>query len=150
MAQAWAPTGTWRQTNVTWKRPPAKLQLKQRYAEAAVLYFSTDQRFVLLYGTIIQGPTSEELSQGDGRVVYLGTWKLVGDSVHVQFRLVSRTIAIEGETLPGPLQNDNVQAKSGVIEFKRDLFGRAEKLDQQLNDILRGESARLALSERHP
>jgi hypothetical protein len=63
------PSGAWRQTNVAWKKPRAELELKQRYAEAAVVYFSPDQRIVLLYGTVIQGPTSEGMSQGDGRVV---------------------------------------------------------------------------------
>jgi len=49
-AQVAPPSGAWRQTNVTWKKPPAELELKQRYSEARILYFSTDQRFVLLGG----------------------------------------------------------------------------------------------------
>lgn len=39
-AQVAPPTGAWRQTNVAWKKPPAELKSNERYAEAAVLYFS--------------------------------------------------------------------------------------------------------------
>jgi len=67
------------------ERPPPELELNQRYAEAAVLYFSPDRRFVLVYATVIQGPTSEAISGGDGRVVYFGTWKLTGNSLHVEY-----------------------------------------------------------------
>lgn len=142
IAQVAPPTGAWRQTDVTWKNPPAELELNQRYTEAAVLYFSPDQRFVLLYGTIIQGPTSEEASHGDGRVIYLGTWKLTGNSVHVEYRLVSRTVAKEGEMLPGPVQSEKVRVRDSTLLFQKDRFGRVEKLDDELKAILQEESAR--------
>jgi hypothetical protein len=45
-AQVAPASGAWRQSNLTWKKPPADLELKERYAEAAILYFSRDQRFV--------------------------------------------------------------------------------------------------------
>ena len=73
VAQVAPSKDAWRQTNVTSKKPPAEPELMQSYAEAAVVDFSPDQRFVLLYGTLIQGPTSEAMSQGYGRLVYLGT-----------------------------------------------------------------------------
>lgn len=132
---------------MTWKKPPAELELKERYAEAAVLYFSSDQRFVLLYGTIIQGPKSEEVSQGDGQVVFLGTWKLTGDSLHVQYRLVSRTVAKKGETLPGPVQSEDVQVRGSTLLFQKNLFKRDEKLDHDLKATLQGESARQGISK---
>lgn len=114
---------------MTWKKPPAELELKERYAEARILYFSPDQRFVLLSGTVIQGPTSEGISGGDGRVVYFGTWKLTGSSVHVEYRLVSRTVANEGETLPGPVQSEDVRVRGSTLLFQKDRFSRDEKLD---------------------
>jgi len=119
----------WRQSNLTWKKPPAELELKERYAEAAILYFSPDHRFVLLYGTVIQGPTSEAISGGDGRVVYFGTWKLTDNSLHVEYRLVSRTVAKEGETLPGPVQSEDVRVRSNTLLFQKDHFARDKKLD---------------------
>jgi hypothetical protein len=141
-AQIAPPSGAWLQTNLTWKKPPAELELKERYAEATVIYFSPDQRFVLLYGTVIQNPKTEVVSHGDGRVVYLGTWKLTGNSLHVQYRLVSRTVAKEGETLPGPVQSEDVWVGGSTLLFRRDRFGRDEKLDDELKGILQGESAR--------
>ena len=136
--------------NVTWKKPPAELELKERYAEAAVLYFSPDQRFVLLYGTVIQSPKSEVVSRGDGRVVCLGTWKLTGPSVHVEYRLVSRTVAKEGETLPGPVQSEDIRVRGSTLLFQKDRFGRAEKLDDELKAILQGETARQATPDGPP
>jgi len=149
-AQVAPPTGAWRQTNVKWKKPPAELELKQRYAEARILYFSPDHRFVLLAATVIQGPTSEAISEGDGRVVYLGTWKLTGNSLQVEFRLVSRTVAEEGETLPGPVQRGDVQVRRSELQFQKGRFRRDEKLDDELKAILQGESARQGTSDGHP
>ena len=112
-----------------WKKPPAALELKERYAESAVLYFGPDQRFVLLYGTVIQGPTSEAISGGDGRVVYFGTWKVNGNSLHVEYRLLNRTVAKEGETFPGPVQSEDVRVRGRTLLFQKDRFTRDEKLD---------------------
>jgi hypothetical protein len=131
-------------------QPPAELELKQRYAEAAVLYFSPDQRFVRLYGTVIQGPKSEGLSHGDGRVVYLGTWKLTGNTLHVEYRLVSRTVAKEGETLPGPIQSEDIHVRGSTLRFQKDRFERDKNLDDEFKAILQGESARQRTSDGHP
>ena len=143
-AQVAPPTGAWRQTNVAWKKPPAELKSNERYAEAAVLYFSSDQRFVLLYGTVRQRPTSERISGGDGRVVYVGTWKLTGNSLHVEYRLVSRTVAKEGETLPGPVQSEDVRVRGSTLLLGKGRFRRDEKLDgnDEFKIILGRESVR--------
>lgn len=57
-----ATRGAWRQSNVKWKKPPAELQLKQRYAEATLLYFGSNHEFSLVYTTVIQGLKSEVVS----------------------------------------------------------------------------------------
>ncbi|HKR83315.1 MAG TPA: hypothetical protein VJS37_04020 [Terriglobales bacterium] len=118
--------------------------MKERYAEAPILYFSPDQRFVLLYGTVIQGPTAEAISGGDGRVVCLGTWKLTGNSLHVEYRLVSRTVAKEGEPLPSPVQSEDVRVRASTLLFQKDRFTRDEKLDgdDEFKIILERESDR--------
>ena len=152
MAQVAPPTGAWRQTNVVWNKPPAELDLNERYAEAAVLYFSPDQRFVLMYATVIQVPTSEAISGGDGRVVFFGTWKLTGNSLHVEYRLVSRTVAKEGETLPGPVRSGDVRARGSTLLFQKDRFRRDEKLDgdDEFKIILERESTRQGTSNENP
>lgn len=137
---------------MTWKKPPAELGLKQRYAEAKILYFSPDQRFVLLAGTVIQGPASEVISGGDGRVVYFGTWKLTVNSLHVEYRLLSRTVAKEGETPPGPVQSEDVRAIGSTLVFQKDRFTRDEKLDgdDEFKIILERESAgQQGTSDKH-
>lgn len=149
-AQVAPPSGAWRRTNVTWKKPPAELELKQRYAEAAILYFSPDQRFVLLYGTVIQGLKSEGMSQGDGRVVYLGTWKLSGNTLRVEYRLASRTVAKDGETLPGPIQSEDIHVRARTLLFQKDRFERDKNLDDEFKAVLQGESARQGTSNGHP
>jgi hypothetical protein len=149
-AQVAAPSGAWRQTNVSWKKPPAELELKQRYAEAAVLYFSPDQKLVLMYGTLIQAPSSEGMSHGDGRIVYLGTWKLTGNSLHVEYRLVSRTVPKEGETLPGPVQSEDIRVGGSTLRFQKDRFDRDKNLDDEFKAILQGESARLGKPNGQP
>lgn len=149
-AQVAPPKGAWRQTNVKWKKPPAELELKQRYAEARVLYFSPDHRFVLLGATVIQGPTSEGVSHGDGCVAYLGTWNLTGNSLHVEYRLVSRTVAEEGETLPGPVQSEDVRVRGSTLFFQKGRFRRDEKLDDELKAIIQDESAHQGISCENP
>ena len=64
-----------------------------RYAETALLYFGSNHEFSVVYATVIQGPTAEGVSRGDGRVVYLGTWKLEGAKLSVEYRLASRQCA---------------------------------------------------------
>lgn len=149
-AQVAPPTGAWRQTNVKWKKPPAELKLKQRYAEAAILYFSSDHKFVLLYGTVIQGPTSEGVSHGDGCVAYLGAWNLTGNSLHVEYRLVSRTVAQEGETLPGPVQSEDLRVRGSTLLFQKGRFRRDGKLDDEFKAIIQDESAHQGISCENP
>jgi hypothetical protein len=136
--------------NMSWKEPPAELDLKQRYAEAAVLYFNPDQRLVLMYGTLIQSHSSEGMSHGDGRIIYLGTWKVTGTSIHVEYRLVSRTVAKEGETLPGPIQSKDIHLRGNTLLFQKDRFDRDKNLDDEFKAILQGESARQGKSNRQP
>jgi hypothetical protein len=132
---------SWRQSGVKWKRPPAELHLKERYAESAVLYFDANHEFVLVYGTVIQGPKAEGLSHGDGRVVYFGTWRADGAVLHVRYQLVSRTISKSNETMPGPMQMGEIQIKNGSLLFEGMLFHRDRRLENDLRDTMQGERA---------
>jgi hypothetical protein len=51
--------GAWRQSGIKWKKPPAELHLRERYAESAILYFGADHEFAVMYGTGIQGSNAE-------------------------------------------------------------------------------------------
>jgi len=59
-------------------------------------------------------------------------------------RLVSRTVAKEGETLPGPAQSEDVRVRGRTLLFRKDLFRRDEKLDgdDEFKIILERESVR--------
>ena len=135
---------------MTWKKPPAELELKGRYAGAAVLYFSPNQRFLLFYGTIIQQPKHEDKSVGDACVAYMGTWKLTGNSVRVEYRRVSATIVEKGETLPGPIKNEDIHVKGNALLLQKDRFERDKNLDSQFKEMLQDESAHPGISCENP
>jgi hypothetical protein len=138
------PSGSWTQSGLKWTKPPAELHLNQRSAEAALLYFGPNHEFALVFANVIQGPNSEGVSHGDGRVVYLGTWKSESTILHVEYRLVGRTVAKSDETLPGPMQNGDVQVKDGVLLFDKMRFHRDGRLDDDLRIIVQGERSRLS------
>jgi len=137
-------TGAWLQRGIKWVSPPAELQLNQRSAEAAVLFFGAKNEFTMVYANVVRGPNSEGLSQGDGRVVYLGTWRADGVRWVVEYRIVSRTVSKAGETLPGPLERASVQLRNGSLLFEKMRFQRDRQLDNELRAIYDGETARLA------
>jgi hypothetical protein len=139
-----APQGAWRQSDVKWNKPPAELQLEERYAEADLLYFGSNHEFSVVYATVIQNPKSEGVSRGDGQVVYLGKWKSDGAKLSVEFRLVSRTVRKEGEVIPGPLAHAEISIQDDHLLFQKMTFTRDKPLDNDLLAIYQGESARLA------
>jgi hypothetical protein len=137
---------------VTWTKPPAELQLKERVAESAVLYFSPDHRFLLESVTVFQSSKFESISGGDGHVVYFGTWKLTGNSLHVEYRLVGRTVAMKGEVLPGPVQSEDVRVRGRTLWLRKERFRRDERLDED-DDFkinLEHASALQRKSDAHP
>jgi hypothetical protein len=133
--------GAWRQSGVKWKKPPAELHLKQRYAESGILYFGANHEFAVMYGTVIHGPNAEGVSHGDGRVVYLGTWNAEGTALRVKYQLVSRTVLMANEAMPGPMQMGEIHIKKGALLFDKMLFHRDRRLDNELRDISRDERA---------
>jgi hypothetical protein len=62
----------------------------------------------------------------------------------VEYRLVSRTVAEEGETLPGPVHSEDVRVRGPTVLFQKDRFKRDEKLDgdEEFKIILERESVR--------
>jgi hypothetical protein len=143
-AQVAHPLGSWCQSGLKWTKPPAELQLNGRSAEAGLLYFGPNGQFALIYGTVIQGRNWEAVSHGDGRVVYLGTWKLDGTVLRVEYRLASRTVQRENETLPGPMQQADIRAEGGFLLFDKMRFHRDRRLGDDLRAINEGERARLS------
>jgi hypothetical protein len=136
------PQGAWRQSGVEWNKPPAEIQIQELYAETALLYFGPNHEFSVVYATVIQGPKSEGVSHGDGRVVYLGKWKSDRAKLRVEFRLVSRTVRKGGEIIPGPVEQTEISMQDGALLFRKMSFTRDKELDSDLLAIFQGESAR--------
>jgi|ERR1035441_4822441 hypothetical protein len=136
--------GTWVETGVKWNRPPAELHLNEHFAECAILYFAPNHDFVLIYATVIKAPKSEEVSHGDGRVVYLGTWSVKDSSLAIHYQLVSRTVQVANESLPGPMQTGEVEIRGGTLLFANKHFNRHPLLDDELRSTLQGEQSRLS------
>jgi hypothetical protein len=65
-------------------------------------------------------------------------------NLHVEYRLVSRTVAKQGEILPGPVQTEDIRVRGSTLLFEKDRFRRDEKLDgdAEFKIILERESAR--------
>jgi hypothetical protein len=134
--------GAWLQNDVKWKKPPAELRLKERYAESAILFFGVNDEFAMVYGTVIRGADSEELSHGDGRVAYLGTWKSDEGRLRATYRLVSRTVHVVNEKLPGPTETREIQRAQKSLVFGGMRFHREVGLDQSIRATFEGEHAR--------
>jgi hypothetical protein len=99
----------------------------------------------MVYGTVIQAPKSEGISHGDGQVVFLGTWNQDGANLRVERRLVSRTVLEANEALPGPMQKGTAQLKGEVLQFEKMRFRRDLFLDDDAQEILQGNRARISL-----
>ena len=127
--------GTWIESGAKWTSPPAELHLNQRYAECAVLYFAANHEFALIYGTVIKAPQSEGLSQGDGRVVYLGTRNAKDATLEIRYQLVSQTVQKLNESLPGPIETGEVKIRNGALLFANKRFKRHALLDDELKSL---------------
>ena len=67
--------------------------------------------------------------------------------------MVNRTVRKEGETLPGPVQNEDIWPRGGTLLFQKGRFTKDEKLDgdDEFKIILNGECSRLqGTSGEHP
>jgi hypothetical protein len=141
------PSGAWLESRLLWNSPPAELgYLHEHYAEAGILFFAPDHQFLLVYGTVLRQPNRDALSQGDGRVVYSGTWKGDRSGLHVEYRIVERTVRREGEQIPGPILSRDIQVVASSLIFEGKRFSRDARLDHDLQAALEGSTARAELN----
>jgi len=124
------PQGAWLQDDIKWLKAPKKINPKLRYGRAAIIYFGPDHTFALIYAWVerVQGKY-EGISNGDGQVVYMGSWELAEKTVKVKYRLVSRTVQVAGEQLPGPFKEDIARIEGAVVLFLEHSFHRSAALD---------------------
>jgi hypothetical protein len=59
-----------------------------------------------------------------------------GSSLQVRYQLVERTVAREGEQIPGPILSAEILVKRADLMFDRKRFDRDARLDHDLKAIL--------------
>ena len=143
------PLGAWLESQLQWNSPPAELSyLHEHYAEAGILFFTLDHQFLLVYGTVLRQPNRDALSQGDGRVVYAGTWTGNASSLQVRYRMIERTVRREDEQIPGPLLSRDLQMAGNNLLFEGKRFTRDASLDHDLQAALGTSTSRDAVNAR--
>ncbi len=133
-----APEGAWIQDGIVWSSPPADVNPTLQYAQTAILYFAPDHTFALLYATVNRVPSKYEVvSNGDGQIVYLGTWQGRPDGgIAAEYRLVSRSVQKPGESLPGSAENRRATRSGAFIVFDGRKFQRDSALDASVRDVI--------------
>jgi hypothetical protein len=137
-AQVAKPTGTWLPVHVKWEHAPASVNPKLQTGATTVLYLGDQERFALV-GCVVNRESGEyAISHGDGQVISLGEWdgQLPG---HVKYRLVSRTVALKGETLPGPWHEEKLMSTAkGYLVFQGKVYRHVNALEPGVREILDG------------
>jgi hypothetical protein len=110
------PEEAWLQDGVKWAKAPRKINRKLSSGRAAIIYFGPDHAFSLIYATVNRVPREYEvICNGCGQAVYSGTWKIDAKTIRVKYRLVSRTIEVTGEQLPGPVREDTAKMEGAAV-----------------------------------
>jgi hypothetical protein len=131
------PQGAWLQDGLKWSKAPKKINPKLSSARGAVLYFGSDHNFTLIYTTINRVPGEYEvICGGCGQVVYSGSWELGKQTIKVKYRLVSRTVDVPGEQLPGPVKEDTAKIEDDAVLFLGYSFHRSTALSANIRDFI--------------
>lgn len=129
--------GAWILDGVSWLAAPKEINPRLQSARAEILYFGADHTFSLIYARVNRVPKEYKVvSNGDGQVIYLGTWATNGVNIDLNFRLVERTVRLPGENLPGPAMNETAQLKATSILFRGHSFSRDGALDSSVNEFV--------------
>jgi hypothetical protein len=78
----------------------------------------------------------EVIWNGCGQVVHLGTWQIDEKTIRVKYRLMSRTVELVGERLPGPMKDDTAKIERDAIVFLGHSFHRARDLDTNVREFV--------------
>ena len=137
-AQGAKPTGAWLPVHVKWEHAPPTVNPKLETGATTALYFDEQRQFAVVGCVVNRESGQYTISHGDGQVISLGEWDghLPGQ---VKYRLVSRTVALKGETLPGPWREEKLASTpKGYLRFKGKLYRRVGNLDPSVRELLAG------------
>jgi hypothetical protein len=130
--------GAWLQNNIKWVTAPPDVNPNLHCGQAIILFLGTDHTFSLIYATVNRVPKKYEvISEGDGQVVFIGTWQSSGENFIVKYRLVSRTVQVAGEALPGPIKQDRIRKTLSGLMFEQNTFHRSVALDVSVRDVVK-------------
>jgi hypothetical protein len=137
-AQTVKTTGAWMPVDVKWEQAPPEVNARLETAQTRVLYFR-DGGNLAVFECVMNREAGRymTISWGDGQLVFTGEWdgQLPGE---VEYRLVSRTVALEGEKLPGPWQQGKLKsANKGYLMFDGKLYRQVNALSQSSLNLLR-------------
>jgi hypothetical protein len=123
--------GAWLEVDSIWINAPKKVARHEQWSQTAVIYFGKDHKFGLIDCTVYQVPKKfMTIGKEDPRGVYTGEWSVQDDTVTLTYQLVERTVVLEGQTLPGPVQHANIKISSGpTLGFGGKQFRRELALD---------------------
>jgi hypothetical protein len=134
--------GAWLQEGVNWTRAPKDINPQLESGGAEVLYIEKYLIFAAIYCTVLREHRANmAISHGDPQTVYLGLWD--SDKISVRYRLVSRTVRLKGEELPGPFQHAIIKVSKGILIFDDKRFHRVPSLDESAAEVVRA-NARIA------
>lgn len=140
-AQGVKPTGAWLPVHAKWEHVPATINPKLETGATTVLYFDEHGNFVAVAGVVNRElGRYTTISRGDGQVISIGEWDghLPG---RVRYRLISRTVSLEGEKLPGPWQEEALTSTAkGQLRFQGKLYRPVEGLGQSVRELLASAS----------
>jgi hypothetical protein len=133
--------GAWLRTDVRWVKAPRDVNPHLEAGQAEILYFRADHSLAIIYCTVNRVPKKyEKISNGDGQGIYSGKWEMQGEEIAIEYRLVSRTVKIVGEALPGPIQYGTIKTSNTFLTFDRKRFLRTVGLDDSTAEALQGVS----------
>jgi hypothetical protein len=132
-----SPEGAWLQDGIKWSKAPKEINSKLTSGHAVIAYFGPDHTFALVYAIVnrVQGEY-EVICNGCGQSVYSGSWELAEKAVKVKYRLVSRTVQIAGEQVPGPVKEDSAKIEGDALVFLRHSFHRSTALDANVKEFI--------------
>jgi hypothetical protein len=128
--------GAWLLDSVKWTDAPPDINPNLQSGPASVLYFGQDLTFALIDCIVnrVSGDY-EVISHGEPQNVYRGKWEIKGNDIAVEYRLVSRTVKVNGERLPGPVRHATIRIFRKVLHLNGNTFQRSVLLDKSAAEI---------------
>ena len=105
----------WIQEGLSWEQDPGDKQ--QRWAAGSVLYFAKGGDFAKFGGVLIKRGPKIGLSEGEGEIVYAGTWKAKDGTIQADYRLIGeyklvRPAGQQPPAIPGPVRHAEIPSVS--------------------------------------